>query len=99
MVSFCPCRFIRISPERFEHLLSIVGPLISKTTCRSRVPIPASERLALTLRYLATGDSQQSQSFYFRIGRATVSKIIKETCEMLWQCLHSGYLKAPETED
>ena len=88
-----------MSPERFEHLLSIVGPHISKKAFRFRVPIPASERLALTLRYLATGDSQQSQSFYFRIGRATVSKIIRETCNMLWKCLQPIYLKAPKTED
>ena len=88
-----------MSPERFEHLLSMVGPSISKKPCRSRSPIPASEQLALTLRYLATGDSQQSQSFYFRIGRATVSKIIRDTCNKLWQCLQPEYVSVPSTED
>ena len=92
-------RFIRMSPERFEHLLLLVGPSISKKPCRSRSPIPASERLALTLRYLATGDSQQSESVYFRIGRATVSNIIRETCNKLWQCLQPGYLSASSAED
>ena len=91
--------FIRMSPKRFEHLLSLVGPSISKKPCISRFPIPPSERLVLTLRCLARGHSHQSQSFYFRIGRATVSKIIRETCNKLSQCLQPGYLSAPSAED
>ena len=49
-----------MSPERFDHLLSLVGPLISKLATRFRNPISPSERLAVTLRYLATGDSQHA---------------------------------------
>ena len=89
-----------MSPERFDHLLSLVGPLISKLTTRFRNPISPSERLAVTLRYLATGDSQQSQSFDFRIGKSTVSNIIRETCDGICQALLEKYLTAPEsTED
>ena len=60
-------KFIRMSPERFEHLLRLVAPLISKKKTKLRIPIGPAERLYLTLRYLASGDSQQSQSFHFRI--------------------------------
>ncbi|PFX24144.1 hypothetical protein AWC38_SpisGene11300 [Stylophora pistillata] len=42
-------RLIWMTPERFEHLLSIVGPFITHY-CRSRRPISASERLCLCLR-------------------------------------------------
>ena len=49
-----------MSPERFDHLFSLVGPLISKLATRFRNPISPSERLAVTLRYLATGDSQHT---------------------------------------
>ena len=86
-----------MSPERFEHLLTCVGPLISKGSCRSRKPIPAAERLLVTLRYLATGDSQQSQSFYFRMGRSTVSNVLRETCDAIWLALNKEYLKTPTT--
>ena len=51
----------------------------------------------VTLRFLATGDSQQSQSFLFRIGRATVSHIIRETCAAIWTALHAQYVIAPKT--
>ena len=89
-----------MSPERFDHLLSLVGPLISKLATRFRNPISLSERLAVTLRYLATGDSQQSQSFDFRIGKSTVSNIIRETCDGICQALLEKYLTTPEsTED
>ena len=89
-----------MSPERLQHLLTLVGPVIAKKPCRSRKPIPAAKRLMVTLRYLATGDSQQSQSFTFRIGRATISNILRETLQAIWDALNKAYLAPPSnTED
>ena len=89
-----------MSPEIFENLLQIVGPLIQKKPCRSREPIPFGEQLSVALRYLATGNSQLSESFNFRVGRSTVSSIIiKEACDALWIGLKDTYLKPPETMD
>lgn len=88
-----------MSPERFEHLLTLVGPLIAKKFCRSRKTISESERLLLTLRYLATGDSQQTHSFQFRIGKATISNILRETSEAIWSALKKDYLKPPSTAE
>ena len=42
-----------------------------------------AERLALAIRYLATGNSQISLSFNFRLGKSTVCHILRETCEAL----------------
>ena len=69
-------RYMRMSPDRFEHLLSLIEPLVKKETTNFREPISAGERLSITLRFLATGESQQSLSFAYRIGKATVCKII-----------------------
>ena len=89
-----------MSPQRFEHLLTLVGPLIVKQPCRSRKVIDPAERLMLTLRYLATGEDQQTQSFYFRIGRSTVSNIIHTTLQAIWIALNKAYLSAPsKTEE
>ncbi|XP_065068543.1 putative nuclease HARBI1 [Rhopilema esculentum] len=88
-----------MSPERFQHLLTLVGPRLGKKKCRSRQIISPSERLVITLRYLATGDSQQSHSFNFRVGKATVCHIIRDTCKALWTELHAKYLNAPDTEE
>ena len=90
---------LRISPERFEYLLSLVAPRISKQKTKLREPIGPAERLCITLRYLASGDSQQTQSFHFRVGKATISKTIAETCNAIWLCLKEDYLKPPRTRE
>ena len=92
LVSF---RYTQMSPERFQHLLELVGPLITKKPCRSGEVITPQERLMVTLRYLAEGESQQSQSFNFRGGKATVSNIVRETCDAIWTAFHQTYLKTP----
>ena len=47
----------RIDTRTFEDLLSWVAPIIQKSSLRRSTATPA-ERLCVTLRYLATGDSQ-----------------------------------------
>ena len=46
----------RMTPKRYELLLSWVGPLIMKCSIR-REPIEPAERLCITLRYLISGDA------------------------------------------
>ena len=88
-----------MSPERFDHLLSLVEADITKESTNFREPISAPERLCLTLRFLATGESQQSLSFAFRIGKTTVSRIIQETCDAIYTSLAPIYLKPPQSKD
>ena len=88
-----------MSPNRFQHLLGLVSPLISKKDTNMQKVITTEERLALTLRFLATGDSQQSLSFSFRIGKATVSRIMAETCDTIYEVLKDAYLSVPKTKD
>lgn len=99
-IHYCfSCRYFRMSPNRFQHLLGLVSPLISKKDTNMRKAITPEERLALTLRFLATGDSQQSLSFSFRIGKATLSRIIAETCDAIYEVLKDAYLSVPKTKD
>ncbi|XP_019889559.1 protein ANTAGONIST OF LIKE HETEROCHROMATIN PROTEIN 1-like isoform X2 [Ooceraea biroi] len=79
----------RMSVKMFNQLLHIVGPVIEKQSL-VRDPIPARTRLLVCLRYLASGDSMTSISYFFRIGINTVSRIISETCEQLWNTLHKS---------
>lgn len=88
-------RFTRMSPERFEDLLTLVGPFIAKKPCRSMNS--EAERLMVTLRYLATGDSQHSHSFLVCIGKSTISNLLRETCEAIWLALKEKYLNVPST--
>ena len=61
--------------------------------------IPAAEGLATTLRFLATGDSQQSLSFSYRLGKATVSKISLETCKGIYTALKDPYLTSLDSKE
>ena len=61
-----------MSPERFEHLLRLVSPRITKETTKLRKPISPEQRLVKTLRILATGEAQQSLSFGYRVGKSTL---------------------------
>ena len=54
-----------MSPERFEHLFNLAGPLIAKQNTNYRKSIPAKKRLVITLRYLAEVSSQQALSLGF----------------------------------
>lgn len=73
-----------MSPDRFDVFLSLVKPLIEKKDTNFRKAISAQEKLAITLRFLATGDSQQSINFSFKVGKATVNKIVSENCKVIY---------------
>ena len=47
--------FLRMTANDLEEILKLVGPRISKKDTNMRQAIPATERLAVTLRFLATG--------------------------------------------
>jgi hypothetical protein len=49
-------RFLRMTPGTFEILLNMVAPHIQRHDTRFRLAISAGERLAVTLRFLATGE-------------------------------------------
>ena len=50
--------FQRMAPDLFGELLRKVGPLIQKKDTPMRPSISPGARLAITLRYLATGNHQ-----------------------------------------
>ena len=56
-------KYFRISPSTFEKLLRIVAPDITKTETKMCVPICAQERLAIAIRYLATGDAHTTMTY------------------------------------
>ena len=88
-----------MSPERFEHLLSIVGPVIAKQNTQLRESISAEQRLVVTIRFLSSGDAQQSLCYSFRLGKSTLSAIISETCSAIYEQLKEEYLRAPKSEN
>ncbi|KAM4049142.1 uncharacterized protein ACNLHF_006590 [Anomaloglossus baeobatrachus] len=58
--------------------------------------IPADERLAVTLRFLATGRSLQDLHFSSAISRSLLSVLIPETCRAIFHSLRN-YIEFPKT--
>lgn len=85
--------FVRMPAESFELLIQKIGPLVSKQDTKFRMAIPVQEKLAVTLRYLATGDSYQSLSYTFRIPKCTICLFVPEVCAALSDVLKTDYLK------
>jgi hypothetical protein len=67
----------------FNYLLQLIAPIISKQDTNFRDSIPANTRLAITLRFLATGDSYRSLMHIFKVSSSEISLIIPEVCRVL----------------
>lgn len=55
--------FLRMDRESFDQLLDRVSPMITKADTPMRDSIPPGEKLAITLRYLATGRTMNNNNF------------------------------------
>ena len=91
-------RCFRMSPSKFETLLSWVAPYIIKSSLRTPTASPA-ERLCVTLRYFCTGDAQMTIATSYCISPSVVGRIINHTSKVIWDVLsEKEYLKAPQGE-
>ena len=76
-------KFFRMSEGTFDKLLGMVKPFMTRNNTNMRESLPVSERLALTLRYLATGRNFEDFKFSAVMSPGSISIAIVETCEVL----------------
>lgn len=86
-------RFFRMRHDLFDQLVELVTPYIQRQNTNMRQCISPKERLSLTLRFLATGESYRSLEYSTRIPACTISRIIPETCRVLYEVLRNDYLR------
>lgn len=58
-----------------------------------RFAITAKLRLAITLRFLGTGDSYRSLEYLSRVSRKTISRFVPEVLEAIFESLQMDHLK------
>ena len=80
--------------DKYLTFQSLDARNLLRTNVRYNSLVPA-ERMAVTLRYLASGESQTSLAFNFRIGRSTICTILQETCTAIWQALQPSWVRVP----
>lgn len=71
---------MRMPYQKFCELAEVVSESIAKQNTIMGMAIPSHERLPLTLPFLVSGESFESLSFQFRIGKTTVGNIVLEVC-------------------
>ncbi|XP_044133682.1 protein ALP1-like [Bufo gargarizans] len=91
--------YTRMSITSFDELLGLLGTHLQRQDTFMRDSIPPAERLIITLRYLATGQSLTSLHYAFQIGKSTASVIVRETCSTIWQVLHAVVMGQPNKEE
>ena len=91
--------YMRMTPEFFEMIKTRLEPHLARQATNYRAPISVGEKLALIIRYLATGESYTSLSRQFRVGRSTISKFLPEVCRAIQNEFTREYLRCPTTPD
>ncbi|XP_050664788.1 uncharacterized protein LOC126965301 [Leptidea sinapis] len=75
--------YFRMSIRSFDELLCKIENKLQKSSLR-RITIQPIERLAITLRYLATGNTFTDLHYSYVIGIATISEIVTQVCYIIW---------------
>ncbi|XP_050316046.1 uncharacterized protein LOC126750463 [Anthonomus grandis grandis] len=89
--------FCRMSAEDFEIILNQIGPHILKQDINMRKAISIQERLVITLRFSATGNSFTSIGYLFKVSNQTISVIVPEVCKAINEAL-KDQIKIPKTQ-
>ena len=79
--------------------MTLVQPAITKQTTNMRKPVSPEEKLAVTLRFLATGESYESLMYQFRIHRSTIAGFIPIVCYHIYHSLKEEFLSTPQSKD
>lgn len=88
--------FLRMNGDTYAELLSLVGPNIKKEDTIMRDAISPNQRLSLTLRFLATGNTFSDLKFTSAISERSISDIVMETCAEINKSL-KGYIQVSKS--
>lgn len=79
--------FLRMNEDLYNELLEMVTPKILKKDTPMRDAISVNQRLSITLRFLATGNTFADLKFISAISEQSIGIIVNETCEAIIEVL------------
>ena len=78
---------LRMTPDMFDILLSLVTPKIQQQDTIMRQALPARIKLEITLDFLSSGISYRRLSHFYRVSRCAIGKFIPEVCVEIYKAL------------
>ena len=91
--------FMRMEPDLFHEVLARVGPRITKQDTFWRRALEPGLKLAITLRYLGTGNSYMSLQYGFRVAFNTISILVIEVCQAIIDEYSAEVMQCPVTPE
>ena len=87
--------FIRMTPELFDNMVERLTPKLQKQTTNMWHPLSVPLKLAVTLRYMASGSSFTDLSYGFRVSKSAISHIVPQVCQAIIDVYMPEVLKCP----
>ena len=91
--------FLRMSPELFEEMVEKLTPKLQKKTTDMRHPLSVGLKLAVTLRFMASGCSYADLSYGFRVSKSAISRFVPVVCQAIIDVYMPEVLKCPRTPE
>ena len=86
-------KFLRMSPDVLEEYLNLIEEDLTWQNTHLRESIPATVKLAATIRFLATGENYSDLHYQFRIHQSMLGQFIPEVSDDTFKSLIGTYMK------
>ncbi|KAJ8886366.1 hypothetical protein PR048_012577 [Dryococelus australis] len=91
----CFRNYCRLTRNQFEEVHSMIEEEIGSEGCNAQKPIWTREKLAVFLRYLATGDSYRRLAYSYRMGDRTRREACRPTVALIIRNYETRYKRFP----
>ncbi len=91
--------FVRCEPAMFQKMVERLTPIISWQDTNYHKALDPGLKVAITLCYMATGDSSKSLQYGFRLAYNTICLLIAEVCAAIVEAYHEEVILTPTTPE
>lgn len=88
--------YLRMTPDNFDEVLTLIKADVTKNDTIMRESIPPEIQLAITIRFLATGNSYRDLSTGFRVHETTIGKFVPKVCQAIYTRLKDKYFQVTQ---
>ena len=85
--------YLRMTAENFDEILSLIKANICKKDTMMQDSVPPEIQLAITLRFLATGNSYRDLSMRFRVHQSTIGNYKPKVCQAIYKRMKDQYFQ------